>query len=79
MVGAVTGGANGVRAEEIRRSRSDLRCSFCRKSEHAVATIIQGLSVHICDQCVEVCIEVLGRDKEWCRLEIAKLQALLDA
>src|ERR1700751_5790501 len=37
-----------------------LRCSFCRKSQHDVRQLIAGPSVYICDECVELCLDVIG-------------------
>ena len=48
------------------KSKPALYCSFCGKSQHDVKTLIAGPKVHICDECVDNCIEVLGEDKEWC-------------
>src|SRR5215475_9176600 len=35
-----------------------LRCSFCSKSQHDVRQLIAGPSVYICDECVEICLDV---------------------
>jgi hypothetical protein len=32
-----------------------VKCSFCKKAENEVATIIQGPSVWICDECIKAC------------------------
>ena len=40
-----------------------LRCSFCSKTEKAVAKLIAGPSVYICDQCVDICNEILADDR----------------
>ena len=54
------------------------RCSFCGKNQHNVATLIAGPDVFICDECVDVCIEVLAsNNKKWCQREIANLQRIL--
>ncbi len=45
-----------------RSSRTDLRCSFCGKSNEQVDKIITGPSVHICSDCVRLCNEVLLED-----------------
>src|SRR3981081_4433360 len=39
--------------------KRELRCSFCRKSESAVAKLIGGRRVHICDACVGLCNRIL--------------------
>ena len=44
-----------------------LHCSFCGKSEEAVASLIVGSSVTICGDCVDVCVNLLeesGAGKE---------------
>lgn len=46
-------------------------CDFCRKTEHKVSKLIERESedtkdyeVHICDQCVKLCVEVLLEDSK---------------
>ncbi len=39
-----------------------LRCSFCGKGKHDVAKLIAGPQVYICNQCVNICIEVVIDD-----------------
>ena len=46
------------------KERDELKCSFCGKSEHAVQKLIAGKGVYICDNCVEICNEILQRDME---------------
>ena len=36
-----------------------VRCSFCGKSQDEVRTIIAGPNVHICDECVDLCNEII--------------------
>ena len=36
-----------------------LRCSFCNKSQAQVRTLIAGPSVFICDECVDICVDIL--------------------
>ena len=39
----------------------DTGCSFCQKSEEQVRKLIQGPgSASICDECVEICIDILA-------------------
>jgi ATP-dependent Clp protease ATP-binding subunit ClpX len=40
-----------------------IKCSFCGKPSEAVGKLITGPSVHICDECVEMCNEILREDK----------------
>lgn len=44
------------------KEREEYKCSFCGKSEHAVRKLIAGKGVYICDNCIEVCNEILQRD-----------------
>ncbi len=39
-----------------------LRCSFCNKSQHEVRKLIAGPTVFICDECVDVCNEIIADD-----------------
>ena len=39
-----------------------LRCSFCNKSQNDVKKLIAGPTVFICDECVEVCNEIISDD-----------------
>ena len=36
-----------------------LYCSFCGKSQHEVTKLIAGPAVYICDECVDVCIDII--------------------
>ena len=47
----------------MRREEEDiLRCSFCSKSQNEVKKLIAGPTVYICDECVDVCIEIIADD-----------------
>ena len=46
------------------KEREELKCSFCGKSEHVVRKLIAGKGVYICDGCVELCNDILQRDRE---------------
>ncbi|GAB3390496.1 ATP-dependent Clp protease ATP-binding subunit ClpX [Lysobacter fragariae] len=51
-----------------RQGRSDsnkiLYCSFCGKSQHEVRKLIAGPSVFICDECVELCNDIIREELE---------------
>ncbi|MBN60808.1 MAG: ATP-dependent Clp protease ATP-binding subunit ClpX [Gemmatimonadetes bacterium] len=47
-----------------RPSKSDPRCSFCGRSHSQVEKIITGPQVHICNECVKLCNEVLAEEKQ---------------
>ncbi len=46
------------------RSRGEIRCSFCGKSQSEVRKIIAGPRVYICNECVELCNEILAEELE---------------
>ena len=39
-----------------------LRCSFCNKDQNDVRKLIAGPTVFICDECVEVCNDIIADD-----------------
>ena len=39
-------------------SKNTLYCSFCGKSQHEVRKLIAGPTVFICDECVELCMDL---------------------
>jgi hypothetical protein len=39
-----------------------LRCSFCTKPEKQIAKLIAGPGIYICNECVDLCIEILETD-----------------
>ena len=52
------------------KSDDKLKCSFCGKTQDQVKKLIAGPEVYICDECVELCNEILeeeffeAKDKE---------------
>ena len=46
------------------QSGRDLRCSFCGKSQREVRKLIAGPSVYICDECVELCNDIVTEEYE---------------
>ena len=42
--------------------RNKLRCSFCNKTQDQVRKLIAGPSVYICDECVEICSEIIEEE-----------------
>ena len=45
-------------------SKNTLHCTFCGKSQHEVRKLIAGPTVFICDQCVELCMDIVGEEKK---------------
>ena len=40
-------------------SSQALKCSFCGKSQKQVIKLIAGPGVYICDECIELCVEII--------------------
>ncbi len=46
------------------KSEVDLHCSFCSKSRAKVAKLIAGPNVYICDECVDLCNDIIVEEIE---------------
>jgi ATP-dependent Clp protease ATP-binding subunit ClpX len=53
----------------------ELRCSFCGKSQDEVRKLIAGPTVYICDECVELCNDIIAEEYE--REEAARATQVL--
>jgi len=66
--------------------RKQLRCSFCNKTQDQVRKLIAGPGVYICDECIEICSEIIEeefdndpvRDNGINLLKPAEIKAFLD-
>jgi ATP-dependent Clp protease ATP-binding subunit ClpX len=56
-------------------SNDDLLCSFCGKSQDEVKKLIAGPSVYICDECIQLCNEII--DEEYSQEEEQETSQLL--
>src|SRR6266853_627069 len=45
-------------------SKNTLYCSFCGKSQHQVRKLIAGPTVFICDECVELCMDIIREENK---------------
>lgn len=51
------------RRKDAREARNaNLRCSFCNKNQNNVRKVIAGPAVFICDECVQVCVDIMADD-----------------
>ncbi len=52
-------------SEKKKKDPSDdaLRCSFCNKSQREVKKLIAGPRVFICDECVDICLDIIAEDR----------------
>ena len=51
MMAKITSGTN-----------STLHCSFCGKSQHEVRKLIAGPTVFVCDECIELCMDIIHEE-----------------
>ena len=49
---------------ESKNSKNTLFCSFCGKSQHEVRKLIAGPTVFICDECVELCMDIIKEENK---------------
>ncbi len=52
-------------------SKNTLYCSFCGKSQHEVRKLIAGPTVFICDECVELCMDIIREETKTTGLKSA--------
>jgi len=63
---------------------SSLSCSFCNKPQREVRKLIAGPHVYICDECIELCNDIISEHKETTEEKVtdlpkpAKIKSLLD-
>jgi ATP-dependent Clp protease ATP-binding subunit ClpX len=53
----------GARRQKWLQRQKTLYCSFCAKNQHHVAQLIAGPSVFICNECVDLCNDILINEK----------------
>ncbi len=51
-------------AKDKSDSKNTLYCSFCGKSQHEVKKLIAGPTVFICDECVELCMDIIKEENK---------------
>jgi ClpX C4-type zinc finger len=52
----------GPGKQRRRRRGEDLGCSFCGKGQKQVKKLVAGPGVRICDQCIDLCNEILAEE-----------------
>ena len=43
---------------------AQLRCSFCGKGQKEVKKLIAGPGVYICDECIDLCMDIIDEEKD---------------
>ena len=56
-------GGAGVAMTKKTGTGDVLRCSFCNKSQRDVKKLIAGPTVYICDECVDICLDIIAEDR----------------
>ena len=51
------------RAPSARKPTATLTCSFCGKHQRQVNKLIAGPDVYICNECVDLCVEIIAKDR----------------
>ena len=51
-------------SEDNKDKKEDLFCSFCGKSQHEVRKLIAGPTVFICDECVDLCTDIITEENK---------------
>ncbi|HEU0143555.1 MAG TPA: ClpX C4-type zinc finger protein [Nitrososphaera sp.] len=52
------------RKSRVAKKQAEVRCSFCGKLSEDVSKVITGPNVSICNECIEICNEILADDLE---------------
>jgi hypothetical protein len=47
-----------------KRGKADLACSFCGKSQKQVKKLVAGPGVYICDECIDLCNEIVAEESD---------------
>jgi hypothetical protein len=62
---AIGGSVNGISEEDregLAASPETVYCTFCGKSQHEVKKLVAGPTVFICDECVDLCVDICWED-----------------
>jgi hypothetical protein len=54
----------GVKKSSAREGEPPLLCSFCGKSQDEVRKLIAGPKVYICDECIDLCNDIIAEECE---------------
>ncbi len=51
------------RAASTRKRTAPLTCSFCGKHQRQVKKLIAGPDVYICNECVDLCVQIIAMER----------------
>ncbi|MFK7968410.1 MAG: ATP-dependent Clp protease ATP-binding subunit ClpX [Rickettsiaceae bacterium] len=60
-------------SNESEKTKKSLHCSFCGKGQYEVKKLIAGLSVFICDECVEICLDIIKEESKENSVKVTSL------
>ena len=67
---------------KFNEEKGQLKCSFCGKSQDQVRKLVAGPGVYICDECIELCTEIveeeLGNEEELDLKDVPKPHEIRD-
>ena len=52
-----------------KKDKDSLYCSFCGKSQKEVKKLIAGPTVFVCDECVELCMDIIQEDNQYSKIK----------
>ena len=55
-------------------SLGNLTCSFCGKNQREVKKLIAGPSVYICDECIDLCNDIIREEGQKAALQVHRMQ-----
>ena len=59
-------------SDSEKSEKEKLHCSFCGKSQHEVKKLIAGPTVFICDECVDLCTDIIKEESKTTLLKSSK-------
>ena len=59
-------------SDNEKTDKEKIHCSFCGKSQHEVKKLIAGPTVFICDECVELCMDIIKEESKTTLLKSSK-------
>jgi ATP-dependent Clp protease ATP-binding subunit ClpX len=52
-----------IRRGAVEQGATLLKCSFCGKAQHQVDKLIAGPGAYICNECIDLCNEIIEEDR----------------
>ena len=62
-----------IMSNESEKTKKSLHCSFCGKGQYEVKKLIAGPSVFICDECVEICLDIIKEESKENSVKVTSL------